>query len=213
MSQKIPWFIKIAVYLIKGKIKTVTGLKNLPSGGAFIIVSNHQSFLDAIFMHAVIVSYTKRFIYSISKQELKKTYGQFGHKYLGMLYIDKNNKKKIINTCIKCLRNNKILVIFPEAKRNYNPNKLLKGKTGAVRLALKTKVPVIPIGLIMPKGKKVFQLIKNFLFPGRKLEIHIGQAIYFSKYYDKKIDKNTLNNLTKKIMLAIGKLCRKSYPY
>jgi len=213
MSQKIPWFIKAVIQLLKGKIKTIQGLENLPKQGPYIIAANHQSFLDAVFMHAGLVSYIKKPIYSISKQELKKTYGEFGHKYLGMLYIDIKNKKKVLDTCLAYLKKGEIIAIFPEGRRNYDKEKLLKGKTGAARLALWAKVPVVPVGLKMPQGKDVFESIKNALFPRPKPEIYIGRPLTFERYYNQEINKEMLYNITKKIMLSIGELCQKKYLY
>lgn len=213
MPEKFPWFVRATAHILKRKIKTVKGLENLPRQGTFILAANHQSFLDAVFMHSAITSYLKRYIYSISKQELKKTYGKFGEKYLGMIYIDLKDKKKVLETCLDYLKRGRILVVFPEGQRNFDQENLLKGKTGAARLALWAKVPIIPVGLIMPQGRKTLQAIKNIILPDVKPQIYIGQPLTFEKYYDQEITKELLENITRKIMLEIGRLCGKKYPY
>ena len=213
MSEKFPWFVKAIVRIFRGKIKKIEGLENLPKEGAFIISANHQSFLDAVFMHSAIITYLKRYIYSISKEGLKKTYGDFGRKYLGMIYIDTSDKKKVINTSLDYLKGGHILVVFPEGGRNYDKENLLKGKTGAARLSLWAKVPVIPVGLISPKGKGVLESIVNFLFAKNKAEIYIGKPLTFEKYYDQEMTKEMLYDITKEIMISIGRLCVKKYPY
>lgn len=213
MPEKFPWFVRAASHILKGKIKKIRGLENLPLKGPFIIAANHQSFLDAVFMHSAITGYLKRYIYSISKQELKKTYGKFGEKYLGMIYIDTKDKKKVLETCLDYLKRGRILVVFPEGRRNFDQENLLKGKTGAARLALWAKVPVIPIGLIMPRGRKTFQAVKNIIFPDVKPQIYIGPPMTFEKYYNQEITKEMLENITRQIMVEIGGLCGKKYPF
>jgi len=210
---KIPWFIKLIVNTFQGKIKTIKGLNNLPKNTGYILAANHQSFLDAVFLLIALIPQTKKFIYSISKEELKKSYGSFGEKYLGMIYIDKNNKSKVLETSADYLKKGAILLIFPEGRRNYDSNKLLKGKTGMVRLALKTQVPIVPVGLIMPQGKTTLQAFKNFFFTPQKPKIYIGKPIYLKSYSSLEINKPLLETLTKKIMLAISQLCGKNYPY
>jgi len=210
---KYPWFIKLAIAVIKRNLEKIEGLNNLPSNGNYILSPNHQSYLDPVFLWAGIVPLIKRIIYSLAKQELKWKFRRFGTKYLGMIYIDLKDKAKCLETAYDYLKRGEIICIFPEGTRNYNRQNLLKGKTGAARLALMAKVPVIPVGITSPPGKGVFQALKNALWPKNKAKIIIGKPLTFEKYAGQEITKELLEDVTREIMQKIGQLCGKKYPY
>ena len=108
---------------------------------------------------------------------------------------------------INALKEGKIIAIHPEGTRSLS-GKLQKGKTGVAQLALTSQAPVIPIGLIgtfeiLPKGK----IIPKF----KRAVMNIGKPIYFQEYYNKKINKRILREVTNRIMREIAKLCRQKY--
>ena len=209
---KYPWFIKLALWLIRKNLKKTKGLENLPPGGGYILTPNHGSYLDPVFLWATIVPETKKIIYSLAKEELKWKFRSFGAKYLGMIYINTKDKARCLETAHNYLKRNEVICIFPESRRNYDPYNLLPGKTGAARLALRGRVPVIPVGIKSPPGQGVFQAIKNAFCPQNKAEITIGRPIDFEKYYGQTETKEILEEITGQIMREIGRLCGKKYP-
>ena len=210
---KYPWFIRLALAFLKRNLKKIEGLENLPERGNYILAPNHQSYLDPIFLWAGVVPFIKKIIYSLAKEELRWKFGKFGTNYLGMIYINTKDKTKCLETAYEYLKKGEIVCIFPEGTRNYDRQHLLKGKTGAARLALMAKVPVIPVGITSPPGKGVFQAIKNAFWPKNKAKIIIGRPLNLEKYYSEEISRELLENVTREIMSAIGRLCQKSYPY
>ena len=107
------------------------------------------------------------------------------------------------------LTQGKIIGIYPEGTRTLD-GKLQRGKTGAARLALAAKVPIVPVGLIgtfeiLPKGKNIPKL--------KRAIVNIGKPIYFDKYYGKENDKKTIRLVTTKVMKEIAKLCKKKYGF
>ena len=102
---------------------------------------------------------------------------------------------------LKYLKNNEPVGIFPEGHRTKD-GKLQKARKGVARLAVDSKVPVVPIGIvgsyeIWPKGKKLPTL--------KKCSVHIGKPLYFKTHDPDKI--------TKKIMQEIAKLTNQEYRY
>ena len=83
------------------------------------------------------------------------------------------------------------------------------GKTGAVRLALAAKAPVVPVGIkgtyqLWPVHKKLFKI-------KRIVKVNIGKPIYIDRYYKRKITRKLLRKLTKKIMREIARLSGQRY--
>lgn len=100
-----------------------------------------------------------------------------------------------IKISLKLLKNNELLLIFPEGTRN-GLKKGIKPKNGAVLIALKTKVPIIPIGII------------GSFKPFTKVILKIGSPIYLDEYFDKTKDKEVMDNLTKMLMDKVIELTK-----
>ena len=211
-------FIQFTRYLVLSlfylPIKKIEGRENLPKSGPFLIASNHINRLDAYFLAPAIVLYTSRMVYFIAKIQ---PWGFFWEKVLsdlwaGCIPYDKNNKSKCLEMALQRLQKGEIVGFFPEGRSNKN-NTLLKGKTGCARLALWAKVPVIPVGFYDRPEEKRRAIIFNAFFKPKHIKIKIGRPLYFYEYYNKKIFKELLDEITKKIMLEISQLCGKPYPY
>ena len=217
MSAPYPIIRRTLAPLFKRRINQIEGLENLPADGRYIVCANHQSLLEAIFIKTLLVLATKNNVYFITQEWVwrffKKIAGQKGLDWLGMIPKIYAEPGKSLDLAKDYLNKGNIIVFFPEGVRNPDNPFLLKGKTGAARLALWAKVPVVPIGYSGPATQTAWQGIKRFFFPRKKIRMVIGQPLYFNEYYKKEITKELLYEVTKKIMTAIGQLCGRSYPY
>lgn len=202
---------KIIPPIVKFWIKEVKGLENVPKKGPFIIAANHASYMDHFIILATLVPHLNKKIHHLAKKEhfdnfLKKIW----HTYAGAVPIDRQKGgKEALRWAINALRQGKIIAIHPEGTRTLT-GKLQKAKTGVARLALLAKVPVIPVGLIgtfeiMPKGKYLPKL--------KRASMNIGKPMHFTEYYNKKINKKMLRNVTTRIMKEIAKLCSQKYNF
>ena len=104
-----------------------------------VVVSNHLSNLDPIYINAYI-SEPKKFL---AKKELFKN--KFVGKILkvaGGIPIDRGQiDLSAIKASLAALKNGQKLVIFPEGTRNKEGEDLQELKNGAAMLAIKAKVP------------------------------------------------------------------------
>jgi len=190
--------------------KEVNGLQNLPKKGPFIIAANHVSYMDH-FMMSLLVPYLDRKIHFLAKKEhFRGFFKRVWHTYAGAIPIDREKGgKETLKWAIKALKEGKIIGVHPEGTRSLT-GKLQKAKTGVAQLALKARVPVVPIGLrgtfeILPKGK----YIPKF----KRATMNIGNPIYFDKYYYKPMTKKLLRELTTKIMKEIAALSKQKYNF
>ena len=191
-------------------LKQINGIENLQKG-SFIIAANHASYMDHALIVGNVVKYKNRKVHFLSKKEhfdnpLKAAW----HTYAGAIPLDRQSGGKLaLKKAVKALKEGKIIAIHPEGTRSLG-GKLLKGKTGAARLALAARVPVVPVGLIgtfeiLPKGK--------YIPRAKKAIINIGKPMYFDKYYRKPMTKKLLRGLTTKIMKEIAKLSNQKYNF
>ncbi len=158
----------------------IVGKKNIPKG-ACIISSNHTSNMDAVVF--AVNTWEKK--YYLAKKELfkNKAFGGF-LKSLGAIKIDRQaNDITAIKQCLKVLKDNKKLFIFPEGTRVKNENmELGEVKHGVAMFAVKAKVPIVP--MFITKKPKIF----------RRNKIFIGEPFELQEFYGKKLASEELDS-------------------
>ena len=116
----------------------------LPAG-AKIIAANHTNASDPYHfpalldekIHFLIIDIT--FAIPILGHLLKKT---------GQIKVDRQDGRPAFARACDLLQAGKTIAIFPEGKLCLRDERV-KGRSGAVRMALKTGVPIIPLGLFV----------------------------------------------------------------
>ena len=197
--------------VVKLYFKKINGIENLPKKGAFIAAANHASYIDHLIIAGCIISHFNRKVHFLAKKEhfdnmLKAAW----HTYAGAIPLDRQKGgKEALRWGVKALKEGKIIAIHPEGTRSLT-GKLQKAKTGVARLALLSKAPVLPIGLIgtfdiLPKGKYSPRF--------KRAVMNIGNPMHFPVYYNKKINKKMLRDVTNRIMKEIAKLSKQKYNY
>ena len=174
----LPFVILYPTKIIGKKyLKTVDGEGN--KKGA-VLVSNHTSNIDSL----LFACHMKEPNYYLAKKELfSNKFKSWILRHIGCIKIDRQeNDIGAIKTCVGLLKKGKKLVVFPEGTRNHNEDmELGEIKGGAAMLAIKTKVPVIPI--YINRTPKIF----------RKTIVTIGEPFEFTEFYNQRLDSETLN--------------------
>ena len=201
--------------IMKLWVRRVIGLDNIPKDRPFIIAANHASYLDDITIAPNVIRCIDKNVHMYCNDRFYKN--KFLSAFLNWakcipVSIQTKNKgvnKRAFKTAIKYLKKGEPVGIFPEGGRSLD-GELREAKTGIAKLALTSKVPVLPIGVIgsyevFPKGAK-FPKFKRF-------DIKIGKLIYLDKYFGKEHNKKILKEVTTLIMKEIAKLIKKKYRY
>lgn len=175
----------------------VVGIENVPKEGGLILASNHVSYLDPI----VLAITMKRKICFIAKKEaFNNIFGSTILKQLNAFPVDRGKIDiRSLKKALSILQENKVLGIFPEGTRSAN-GELQELKLGMIKIAMKTGVPILPVGIlgtyeIYPHGKTFPVLFKN------KITVYYGPLQYFDKGKtgDKTYQKEALNLLSQKM--------------
>jgi 1-acyl-sn-glycerol-3-phosphate acyltransferase len=191
-------------------IRKIEGLENIPKEKPYIIAVNHGSFADPIFLIVAlrqIMGREVKNIYFIAKLKLiwKIFTVKGSERMFNLLIIDPKNKSEVLERSEEIIRKNKILTVFVEGKLTHD-GKLLKVKTGATRLALKMKVPLLPIALTNTyKVLGYDRYLPTFTFK-KTIDVRIGELFELKDYYDKEINKELLDSATDEIKNNIEKL-------
>lgn len=139
------------------------GRENIPDGPA-IICAPHSNFIDP-----VLIAYAfgeEHFFHIMSKFEvLKVPVLGWMLKKMGVFAVDRSNGAGGARESMRYLKSGKKVLMFPEGTR-VSSDDSVAAKTGAVRIADKLGVPIIPV--YVPRGKLFFH----------KVRIDIGRPYY-----------------------------------
>jgi len=150
------------------------GAEKVDWKGPVVVVANHQSWFDVF---ALVAFLPGRGTF-VGKEELGRI-PIFGSswKACGHISLNRSDRKKAIESLDRAgeriRRENRAVILFPEGTRSPD-GRLQEFKKGAFILALKTGVPIVPIGIsgsrhVMKKGS-------FFVRPG-EIRVRVGEPI------------------------------------
>lgn len=190
------WLLYISIFLpmcIAAPMKVI-GKKNYNKKQKYIVISNHQSFFDPILLDM----HLGRRIRFIAKKELwgKKEKSFFFEKVLGCIPVDRSKGLTLSATkeVYNLLNNNQSLGLFPEGKRFADSNHDMSVKNGTCIFAIKTKTPILPCFFV--NHPRFFKF--NYLLIGKPFEL--------SEFYDKKLNKETLDSASEIVIQKLKAL-------
>ena len=127
----------------------ISGLENIDHHKAYVVVSNHQSLADIVLMYK-----TKMQFKWVAKESLFKIpvlgWNMLLARHIRLRRGDFSSIKKTYREAGEWLRNGISVLFFPEGTRSDN-HEMGTFQNGAFKLAIKEKVPILPI---MIKGTK-----------------------------------------------------------
>ena len=126
-------------------IRSVEGLENLPEQGPAVVAANHVSNFDVFPMQFSL----PRPIFFMGKAEIfKLPLLSAAFRNLGAFPVYRGEKDQwALGHAAKVLAHGQVLGMFPEGTRSKGGG-LRVAKTGAARLALDARCPLVPMGLI-----------------------------------------------------------------
>lgn len=135
-----------------------TDMGEVDPKGHYVFIGNHQSNLDIPVLFKVLKGNRIRFVAKKSLFEIP-LYGK-ALAHAGHICVDRENRRaamQSLNDAVEVAKGGISPVIFPEGTRNTDLRELMDFKIGAMILALKAGLPVVPFvmtntGRIMGKG-------------------------------------------------------------
>lgn len=153
----------------------VQGERYFEKGKHYIVVCNHNSFMD--------VPVTTPFMPNANKTIAKKEFASipvFGWIYgLGAILVDRKSeasRKRSYHQMKQTLSMGLDMVIYPEGTRNRTSDPLKPFYDGAFKLSVDTGVPVIPA--LIFNTRKVMPPTKPFFLLPHMLEMHFLPPVY-----------------------------------
>jgi len=190
----------------------VKGLENIPRRGPVIVVSNHLSLVDSLFLPMMVdrqMAFLAKSDYFTGKG-LKGWLIRFFMTSSGQLPIDRSGGKASeasLNAGLAVLAEGKVLAIYPEGTRSPD-GRLYRGRTGVARMVLEAGVPVIPTVMIdtdkvMPLGSTLPKV--------HRVGVVIGAPLDFSRFQGMEGDRFVLRSITDEIIHEMHALGSQEY--
>jgi 1-acyl-sn-glycerol-3-phosphate acyltransferase len=154
-----------------------SGLENVPTRGAFVYCSNHQSIVDIIVLGSVLPGDYK---WAAKRSLMKIPFLGWHLTLAGHVPVDRGGGARAVKEVIKrfegVLRNGKPLLVFPEGTRS-DSGILQPFKNGSFYAAVRTGVPVIPVAI-----EGTYRLMKKGAFDTgdgtmRQVYVKVGKPI------------------------------------
>ena len=190
----------------------VKGLENVPRTGPLIVVCNHLSFVDSVFLPLMIdrqMAFLAKSDYFTGKG-IKGWFIRFFMTSAGQLPIDRSGGKASeasLNAGLQVLAEGGVLAIYPEGTRSPD-GRMYRGRTGVARMILEAHVPVIPAAVVgtekvMPLGSNIPKV--------HRVGVVIGEPLDFSRFEGMETDRFVLRSITDEIIYEMNALSEQEY--
>jgi 1-acyl-sn-glycerol-3-phosphate acyltransferase len=188
--------------LVAGLLRPrVEGVQHVPASGPAILCGNHLSVLDPVVVGVLV----PRTVHYLAKREVFGRRWRWLFAHLGVIPVAREGGlagESSLDRGGRVLHAGALLALYPEGTRSPD-GRLYRGKTGAVRLAIRTGAPIVPIGIVgtrnaMPPHARV---------PRRApVVVRFGPAMDMAHLRGRADDRSVLRTMTDELMSRIAEL-------
>lgn len=207
------WF-RVAVLILRPPLLVLTrrqwrGQEQLPRRGGVVVCTNHVSYVDPLtFAHFVYDSgRAPRFLAKASVFRIP-----FAGRIIrgaGQIPVDRESEDAGVafTAAVEAVRRGECVVIYPEATITRDPDLWpMTGKTGAARVALRTRAPVIPVAQWGPQQVLAPYARLPHLLPRKTIHVTAGPPVDLEEYVGREPSAEVLAGATARIVAAITTL-------
>lgn len=195
--------IVLPVMHLASRYSVIDGQK-LPKTGTFVLAPNHYSEIDPLVVGLVVwrLGRAPRFLAKASLFQvpvlgwiLRRT-GQISVERAGTA---RGNQP--VKAAQELVEKGRGVIVYPEGSLTRDPDLWpMRGKTGAVRMALEYNIPLIPVAHwgvqhIMARYSK-----KISFFPRKTVTVKFGDPVDLSAFRQRSLDSATVNEATSIVM-------------
>lgn len=208
--RQFPRTMRIIVFFVRPILMLLTkrdwqGQEKLPSGG-FVLAPNHISHLDPFLISHFMVDQgiSPRFLAKDTLMSLP-----VGGRILRgaeqiPVYRSTAGAVESLRAAVEAVEAGSVVAIYPEGTITRDPAAWpMSGRTGAVRVALATGRPLVPVmqwgpqAILWPYTKRLR------LFPRKTIHVRVGDPLDLSDLAGKELTEELLNTATSRLMDAL----------
>ncbi len=187
-----------------------TNNPTLPKG-PYIICSNHNSHLDSLALMFALKRSFQDFNMLAAQDHFQSSSNSKAMipRLLNLIYLDREARpietRRLIKECKRASDQNKVLIIYPEGTRSID-GKLQPFKSGAVYLACKLNLPIIPAA-IFGTGKALPR--NSWFIRPKNITVHFGEQIIMPDSNSGLDNKSVLKKVTQELEMSVNALLSK----
>ena len=211
LQEKRGWAWSIAVAIVKPLLLATTkqdwvGGQRIPATGGFVLALNHVSHADPLTAAHIMYDHGRLPRYLAKSGLFKNKALGFFLRAAGQIPVERlsRNAAGAYDAAVAAVRAGECVVVYPEGTITRDPDGWpMVGKSGAARIALATRCPVIPVGqwgaqqLLAPYAKKPHP------FPRKTVHMRVGDPVDLSDLLDRPHSTAVVHEATARIMAAI----------
>jgi 1-acyl-sn-glycerol-3-phosphate acyltransferase len=188
----------------------ILGREKFPRSGSFVLAPNHYTEIDPVVVGVVCwkLGRLPRFLAKASLFRIPVV-GWVLRK-AGQVPVERGGSVRgngPVKASEALVAQGRVIVVYPEGTLTRDPDLWpMRGKTGAVRIALEQGIPVIPAAHWGSQQLMARYSKKISLFPRKTITIKIGDPVDLSRFRERSLDSATLNEATAVVMDAITAL-------
>ena len=183
----------------------VKGSEHFPKKGAVILVANHCSYFDPLYLALAIPRKTN---WMVLRPYYDLWWLRWFFKSINSIPVNiKGPNIEAIKYSLRILKQGKVLGIFPEGSRSKN-GRSKEGEPGAALLALKSGAPIFPVAI--QGAFEVFPPHARLPHAFRRVKVRLGSPLHLARINKEPINKEALQIATAQIMKSIEKLMEES---
>lgn len=182
-----------------------SGAENLPPSGGFVVVSNHLSHADPFVLCHYLVDngQAPRFLGKVEVFDVPvlgavlRSAGQIP------VYRESSLAGQAYRAAVAAVRDGACVVAYPEGTLTREPDLWpMRGKTGAVRIAVETGCPLIPVA--QWGAQDLLPPYARLPRPGRHtMHVRAGPAVDLTAYRGQPLTRDLLETATEDVMRAL----------
>lgn len=187
------------------------GTENLDVVGGMVLAANHLSWFDPIVISHVLWDNFRPPRFLAKDALFRVPVVGWVMSSAGQIPVVRGTKDAAVavQAAVDAATHGECVIVYPEGTITKDPDMWpMAAKTGAARIALTARVPVIPMAhwgahTVMRPYRKELRIL-----PRKTMHVIVGPPVALDDLYDKPLDADTLHEATERIMAAITDMLR-----
>lgn len=183
-----------------------SGVEHLPRDRGFVTVANHVSHIDPfIFAHFLNdAGIVPHFLGKVEVFRLPVIGSILRGAEQIPVYRETGQASDAYSAAVEAVHAGQCVAIYPEGTLTRQPQLWpMRGKTGAARVALATRCPVVPIAQWGPQEVLAPYGHRPSVLPRHTMQVRAGKPVDLDDLYDQPVTAKVLAEATERIMTAL----------
>ena len=206
-----PFGYRLAVRLLRPVLMLLTrrdwsGAEHLPTHGGWVVCPNHLSYLDPLVFAHFLVDHGRspRFLGKAEVFRVPLVGAVLRSADQIPVHRESARASDSYLAAVDAVRAGKCVAIYPEGTLTRDPGLWpMRGKTGAARVALETRCPVVPVAVWGPQEVLPPYAWWPRLFPRRTMHVRAGAPVDLGDLYDRPVTAELLHTAAERITAAV----------